>query len=359
MKVSNNLFQTDLFSAPTVISKFPTTRYQGSKSKYIDWIWSCVKDLEFHTILDAFGGTSVVSYKMKQKGKKVTYNDILSFNHTIGKALIENGSETIDQNDLQLLLSKQDGIIYPDFIEQTFKDVYYTDTENRWLDMIITNINLMNNEYKQALALFALFQSCIIKRPYNLFHRKNLYIRFQEVKRTFGNKVSWDTPFEVHFKNFIREANNAVFSNSEENFSINKNVLEIDNNFDLVYIDSPYISENGVGLDYLDFYHFLEGIMNYNQWGGLIDHKSKHKRLKLNGSEWSKKDKIEVAFEKLFTQFKDSILVISYRSDGIPSIEQLKSILEKNGKAVTVYESKEMKYVLSTKKSSEILIVAQ
>ena len=353
-----NILQTKLFIVPTV-SKFPTTRYQGSKLKYVDWIWNCIKDLEFHSVLDAFGGTSVVAYKMKKNNKSVTYNDILLFNHIIGKALIENDSEKIDSKDLDFILTKQKNIDYPNFIATTFNDVYYTDEENKWLDMVVTNIRLIPNEYKKAIAFFALFQSCIIKRPYNLFHRKNLYIRFQEVKRSFGNKVTWDTPFETHFKNFIQEANDAVFSNCQENISINKDILSIKNNFDLVYIDSPYISENGVGLDYLDFYHFLEGIMNYDDWAEMIDPKSKHKRLILKKSDWSKKDKIEFAFESLIEQFKDSILVISYRSDGIPSIEKIKDILILKGKKITVHESNEMKYVLSNKKSSEILIVAE
>lgn len=353
-----NILQTQLFTVP-IVSKFPTTRYQGSKLKYVDWIWNCVKDLKFHTVLDAFGGTSVVAYKMKKNGKRVTYNDILFFNHIIGKALIENDNEKIDSDDLNFILTKHNDVNYPDFIEKTFKDVYYTDEENKWLDMVITNIKMLPNEYKMAVAFFALFQSCIIKRPYNLFHRKNLYIRFQEVKRSFGNKITWDTPFDVHFKNFIREANNAVFSNGQENISINKNILSVKNNFDLVYIDSPYISGNGIGLDYLEFYHFLEGIMNYDDWHEMIEIKSKHKRLKLKDSDWSKKDKIEFAFEALFRQFNDSILVISYRSDGIPTIDRIKDILISNGKKITIHESNEMKYVLSKKKSTEVLIVAE
>lgn len=354
--INSTLLQ--LFDIP-IVSKFPTTRYQGSKLKYVDWIWNCIKNLEFHTVLDAFGGTSVVAYKMKKNEKSVTYNDILLFNHIIGKALIENDSENIDKEDLKFILTKHNNINYPNFIENTFKDVYYTDEENRWLDIIITNIRLIPNEYKKAIAFFALFQSCIIKRPYNLFHRKNLYIRFQDVKRSFGNKITWDTPFEEHFKKFIIEANNAVFSNNQENISINKNISLIKNNFDLVYIDSPYISENGIGLNYLDFYHFLEGIMNYDNWQEMIDQKSKHKRLKLEDSDWNKKDRIEFAFEDLIEQFKESIIVISYRSDGIPSIEKIKSILIQNGKKVTIHESNEMKYVLSNKKSTEILIVAE
>lgn len=353
-----NMFQTSLFSEP-IVPKFPSTRYQGSKSKYVDWIWNCIKDLDFHTVLDAFGGTSVVAYKMKKNGKCVTYNDILSFNHIIGKALIENSEEKITDEDLTFILTKHDNIDYPNFIARTFNDVYYTSDENKWLDIVITNIRLIPNEYKKAVAFFALFQSCIIKRPYNLFHRKNLYIRFQEVKRSFGNKITWDTPFYVHFKKFIDEANNAIFSNGHENISINKNIFTVKNTFDLVYIDSPYISENGVGLNYQDFYHFLEGVMNYDKWEEMIDKKSKHKRLLLEESNWSKKDKIQLAFEDLIDQFKDSILVISYRSDGIPSIKILENILVSYGKRVTIHESNEMKYALSKKKSTEILIIAE
>lgn len=350
--------QTELFDIKA-ISKFPTTRYQGSKLKYVDWIWYCVKDLNFNTMLDAFGGTGTIAYRMKKEGKKVTYNDILKFNSIIGKALIENEFETLQQEEIEFILTKHSSINYPDFIEKTFSETYFTDDENHWLDITITNINQIENEYKKAIALFALFQSCIIKRPYNLFHRKNLYIRTQEVKRSFGNKVTWDTSFEIHFRNFIKEANNAVFFNDNQNISTNKDIFEIENNFDLIYIDTPYVSEKGVGLDYLDFYHFLEGIMNYDNWNNLIDYNSKHKRLILNGSNWTNAKKIEQSFEKLIKQFKDSILVISYRSDGIPSIDRIKEILQDNGKQVEIHESSEMKYVLSKKQSSEVIIIGK
>lgn len=348
--------QYGLFDVETV-AKFPSTRYQGSKLKYVDWIWYCLKDLQFDTVLDAFGGTGSVAYRMKKEGKTVSYNDILAFNAFVGQALIENDSEKLNADDLDFILHKHQGIDYPNFIEKTFSDTYFTDEENRWLDVTITNINQISNAYKKAIALFALFQACIIKRPFNLFHRKNLYIRTQEVERTFGNKVTWDTPFPVHFQNFVREANEAIFSNSKRNVSLNKNVSELPNHYNLVYIDPPYISEKGVGLDYLDFYHFLEGLVNYKNWHNLIDYKSKHKRLLLPKSDWTNAKEIEASFVRLIHQFSDSILAISYRSDGIPSIACLKQLLLDNGKQVVIHESKEMKYVLSKKQSTEILIV--
>ena len=342
-----------------VSSKFPSTRYQGSKQKFVDWIWQCIKDIPFYTVLDAFGGTSCVSYKMKEEGKMVTYNDILSFNHIIGKSLIENRNVQLQNDDVNDILKQHQTINYPNFIEKTFKDIYYTDEENRWLDIVSTNIRLMKDEYKQAIAYFALFQSCIIKRPYNLFHRKNLYVRLQDVKRSFGNKKTWDTSFEVHFRKFVQEANNAVFDGGNKCISINKDVFDIDSKYDLVYIDTPYINENGVGVDYADFYHFLNGLVDYDNWNEYIDYKSKHLRLMRTPNIWNDKDRIYDAFEKLFHKFSDSIMVISYRSNGIPTIEELVNILIGLGKEVKIYQSNEMKYVLSSKVSNEILIVAK
>jgi hypothetical protein len=52
-------------------------------------------------------------------------------------------------------------------------------------------------------------------------------------------------------------------------------------------------------------------------------------------------------------------MVISYRSNGIPTIEELVNMLIRIGKDVKIYQSNEMKYVLSSKVSNEVLIVAE
>jgi len=196
---------------------FPSTRYQGSKLKIVNWIWENIKDLEFHTALDAFGGTGCVAYMLKQKGKQISYNDILKFNWFIALALIENDSVTLSSDDIDFLVTKHKEIKYPTFVYDTFKDIYFTDEENQWIDIVVTNIGQLKNLYKKALAYYSLFQSCIIKRPFNLFHRKNLYLRFSDVERNFGNKTTWDTPFEAHFRKFIAEVNQAVFYNGWQN----------------------------------------------------------------------------------------------------------------------------------------------
>jgi adenine-specific DNA methylase len=340
-------------------SIFPSTRYQGSKLKIVDWIWENIKNIQFYTALDAFGGTGCVSYMFKQKGKQVTYNDILKFNWYIGLALIENDSIKLSSEDVDFLLTKHKGIKYPTFVYDTFKDIYFTDEENQWIDVVITNINQLENIYKKALAYYALFQSCIIKRPFNLFHRKNLYLRFSKVERNFGNKTTWDTPFDTHFRNFVAEVNQSVFSNGLQNKAINLDVFDIEGNFDLVYIDTPYISKNGVGVDYFSFYHFLEGLVRYSEWENLIDCRTKHKRLRGEKDSWIDKNQIYSAFERLIKKFADSILVISYRSDGIPSIRELINLLKKHKSDVEELTRKNYKYVLSNNFSDEVLLIGK
>ncbi len=344
--------------APDLMAEFPSTRYQGSKVKLVDWIWEQIAGLDFATCLDAFGGTGAVAYRLKRAGKQVTYNDLLTFNYFFGLALIENSQTRLEPEGVEWLLRRHPQIDYPHFIQNNFQDIYFTDTENAWLDQIITNIRQLTDPHKFALAFFALCQACIIKRPYNLFHRKNLYIRQADVERSFGNKTTWDRPFEAWFHIFIGEANRAVFDNSQSNHAMNVDAVSVSGEYDLVYIDTPYISGRGVAVDYFDFYHFLEGLTMYDGWDQHIDRQSKHRRLERRPSEWTDKKRIYDAFERLFKHFKNSIIVVSYRSDGIPSEEELVSLLKRYKQKVRVEHFGQYKYVLSkNSKSNEFILI--
>lgn len=358
MKQSMQPKQLPLFPNSSKTPIFPTTRYQGSKRKFVSWIGHHVQSIPFTTVLDVFGGTGVVSHWFKQQGKQVTYNDHLQFNHEIGKALIENRNVVLTDTDIQRLLHavpKQANTT----IQDHFSGIYFTDEENRWLDHMIYNINhLLENPYKQALARFALFQACIAKRPFNLFHRANLYMLTADVKRSFGNKTTWDTPFADHFVQFAMEANAAVFDNGKENRALCMDAHDTPTGFDLVYLDPPYLNQKGIGVDYRDFYHFLEGIMSYEQWPQQIDTRSKHRRLIRQPSDWQNADTILMAFEALIARHKDSVIVLSYRSDGLPTVTELDALLKKYKPNVTFFEQAQQ-YVLSTQKSKEVLWIAK
>jgi adenine-specific DNA-methyltransferase len=339
-------------------AEFPSTRYQGSKAKLADWIWEQIADLDFITCLDAFGGTGAVAYRLKQGSKPIAYNDLLRFNYYIGLALIENSQVRLSFEETNWLLQRHPEITYPHFVQDTFADIYFTDEENAWIDQTITNIRQITDPYKFALAFFALCQACIIKRPFNLFHRRNLYLRFAEVERSFGNKTTWDGPFAEWFRLFVEEANRAIFDNGQTNLTWNCDAVDVPGEYDLVYIDTPYISRRGVAVDYRDFYHFMEGLTMYDEWGQHIHHRSKHRRLKPESSEWTDKTRIHAAFDRLFRRYQESILVVSYRSDGIPSEAELISLLRRYKRDVHVEHFGQYKYVLSTNsESKEILFI--
>ncbi len=117
-----------------------------------------------------------MSLLFKRMGKQVVYNDYSYYNYLAGIAFIENREIKLDDEDLKFLLEKRNNST--SFISENFKDIYFYDNENEWLDQTIGNILALEDKYngatlkyKQALAIWALGQACLIKRPFNLFHR--------------------------------------------------------------------------------------------------------------------------------------------------------------------------------------------
>lgn len=346
----------------------PTTRYQGSKRRILSWLYDNFKDLEFYTVLDGFGGTSSVSYLFKMMGKEVTFNDILVSNYQTGFAFIKNNSVKLDQSDIEFLLAENE-FKYPTFIQDTFRDIYYFDFENKWLDIVNFNISMLSKRYsgitlkkKRALAYHALFQACLCKRPFNLFHRKNLYIREANVERSFGNKKTWEVDFSTLFIKFAQEASKKIFSNGKRNKAICKDVMKIKNkDFDLVYLDPPYTRVHDKHpKDYFSFYHFFEGLVDYEHWSSRIDLSTKNKCLVKELNKWDK-NSIQDNFKHVFEEFQDSIIAISYGNPGTPSIQEIKELLSQYKSDISIIQ-KEYSYKLNHKNGSdmyEVLIIGK
>jgi adenine-specific DNA methylase len=336
----------------------PSTRYQGSKLKLLPWLAEHFARLDFATALDAFSGTAAVAYLLKAMGKAVTANDYLRFNQEIAVALIENSHVRLAESEAAALLHPDPGRTYDDFIARTFRGIYFTAAEDRWLDVVCQNVARLPCRYRRAVAYHALFQACLRKRPYNLFHRKNLYLRTARVRRSFGNKATWDAPFARHFRRFVGEVNAALFDAGVPCRVLCLDAAEVPGAFDLVYIDPPYLNARGVGVDYLGFYHFLEGMTDYPHWGERIDYRRKHRPLVGPRSPWGDPRQIHAAFARLFERFADAILVVSYRSDGIPSVEELVALLRRVKRRVECARLEQYRYVLSTnRRSAEVLLI--
>jgi adenine-specific DNA methylase len=220
----------------------------------------------------------------------------------------------------------------------------------------------LKNKYKQAILMASLFQACLAKRPFNLFHRANLNIRTASVRRTFGNKTTWEHPFSELFSRYVIEYNKAIFSNGQENRVIGGyDALFAPNGVDLVYLDPPYFSVSASqGTNYLAFYHFLEGLSDYENWPARINSPNgRAKRMPDTGeiSHFTKKSEILPSFNKLIERFHNSIIVLSYQSDGIPTKDEIVSTLTNFKRQIEVF-SKPHQYVLSSHLKEELLFIA-
>lgn len=332
--------------------KLPITRYYGSKRKLVDLIWNELekRDLKFDSVLDIFGGSGIFSYYAKMKGKKVYYNDIFLFNQIIGRALIENDKNHLSNEDIDFILKKDESYFYDDIIEKNFEGIYYTNEENAQLDIIVQNITRLSKN-KQDSAYYILFQSCLIKRPYNLFHRKNLNLRTNFTGGGFGNKITWERSFKELFYKFNEELDQFVFSNGFKNKSYNYSALKCVKKADLVYIDPPYFKKDN-HVPYHSKYHFLEGIANYQKITQNIDLSKKHKEIILNKStEFETKSLFLRDLEVLFEKHKKSILAVSYRSNGVPTILEIEDVMNKYKNNVFAISLKKYSYALNKKDS--------
>jgi len=141
-----------------------------------------------------------------------------------------------------------------------------------------------------------------------------------------------------HFLEQVQYYNDAVFSTGESHLSFNMDVFDFDQRFyrpDLVYLDPPYVPRSDDNC-YVKRYHFLEGLSKY--WANEeILYNTKVRKIKKKYTPFSYRRTAEEAFHRLFREFSESIIVLSYSSNGYPSLEELCSMMQQYKRHVEVY----------------------
>jgi adenine-specific DNA-methyltransferase len=312
------------------IDAFPLIRYMGSKSRLLPWISEVLQDLEFHTVLDAFTGSGAVAYLCKAMGKRVLTNDFLHFSHILTKAIIENDTIRIAPEHLEILLG--DDPSAPDFIRSTFDGIFFSPEDLKFLDLVSHNITKLDNQYLRALAMAAMIRSSVKKQPRGVFTISGDTSRYDDGRRDMRLSL------REHFLEQVDHYNSAVFSNGAEHLSFNMDIFDFDERFyrpDLVYLDPPYVPRSDDNC-YVKRYHFLEGLSKYWADEEILYHTKVHK-IKKKYTPFSYRRTAEEAFQLMFGKFADSKIVLSYSSNGYPSLDVLESMLGQYKKRVDVY----------------------
>jgi DNA adenine methylase len=310
---------------PRQLSRYPSTRFMGSKSKLLGQIWAIAGQFEFDTAADLFSGSGIVGYMFKTYGKAVISNDYMAMSATYAKAMIENNSTTLPPNEADALLIKSgntDG-----FVEKTFKGLYFTDEENRLIDVLRANIAAIRDQYKRAIALSALMRACAKKRPRGIF----TYVgeRYNDGRRDLSISL------QDHFLEAVHTVNGAVFDNGRENRARHGDAMTYRGGRpDIIYIDPPYYSPYSDN-EYVRRYHFLEGLAR--GWKGVeIQEHTLTKKFKSYPTPFSTRMGAQDAFDKLFKRYRDSVLIVSYSSNSLPGLDEMVASMSKHKRHVDV-----------------------
>lgn len=345
---------------PDMIARFPSTRYYGSKRKLLGWMYSHLGSIRFDSVLDAFGGTGSVSLLLRAMRKRVTYHDGFRFNEDVGRTVLAD-KPALRRRDVEELLNAvrpRNGVV-----SKNFAGIFFTNQEDAWLDGFM---NLLGEHGRptneRALLRYLIYQACVKKRPFNLFHRANLRLRTnQTVHRSFGNAVTWERSFTHHALQAYDElVRNGTIPGRPASILPSGNAENIAPGYDLVYIDPPYVSlqERYNRDDYWRRYHFLEGLAQYRKWGKLVDSNSDIRLFAPPPwfAEWARVRTFKSRLFSFIDAHRQSIVVLSYVSAAFPSVEEIKSHFEARFAQVSIH-SAEHNHVLSKGSKRELLFV--
>jgi len=306
--------------------QFPEPQYLGAKYSHLPWISQFIPE-KINTALDAFAGSQSVSFLFKQSGFRTITNDFLNFNNQIGKALIENKSEKLDKEDLDILFHKSLQKDNHTLMEKVYTDVFFERKETFFIDNFRANISLLKNPYKQALAFAVINRSLTRKITMGHFGHTQALVYAADPERIKRNR-SLIRPVKDLFSELLPKYNDAIFDNSQDNQSYNENIIDLLprlSNIDLVYFDPPYCNSHA---DYQGFYHLLETYTEYWKDKEFVNGIQRYEPQRYSG--FDKKTEAINSFEKLFELSNDiPHWLISYNNRSYPDIHTFEKIIAK------------------------------
>lgn len=316
-------------SLPEKVAAFPELRYMGSKHRLLAWIHGVLRTLPFETAADPFVGSGCVAYLLKGMGKRVIASDFLNFPTVLASATIANNERRLDGPTVKrLLASRSNG---PRFIQETFTGIFFTPEDLRFLDRVSANIENLDDPCEQAVARAALIRSCLKKQPRGVFTVSGDLSHYDDGRRDLRLSI------EEHFIEQVEAFNRVVFDNGHFHTVTHADVFTVKPcGVELVYLDPPYVPRSDDNC-YMKRYHFLEGLSCY--WKDVrIMKETRVKKIEKPYTPFSYRKTAIDAFDRVFRMFRDSIIVLSYSSNGYPDRDELELLLRRYKKNITVHE---------------------
>jgi len=324
-----------IWIASDLTSMIPSTRYHGSKRKLLVDLRQSFAGRPIGRALDLYSGSGSVTLLLRLLGWQTDANDYLPYNQNTAALFLGTVAQNLPSteevsNELGSLLRARH--IEPALVSLHFSGIYFTDQENSEIDSFCQQSAHLTAD-RRRLYIYLIGQALLMKRPFGLFHRHNLNLRIGAVKRSFGNKTTWDAPILQHALTALTELRRVSWPTNAQGTALCRNTrhgfLEFAQ-YDLVYLDPPYLGQNGA-TDYADGYHFLTGLLDYTAFG-RFDRRRRHRPILNLPSRWHDPASAAGELIEIEAKWPDAVIVLSYRSDGLLAIADLKALLSRHGR---------------------------
>jgi adenine-specific DNA-methyltransferase len=315
-------------------------KYAGSKLKILPHILDCISDLNVHTVLDGFSGTTRVSQALAKLGYAVVANDTAVWSKTLGTAYLLNKQEPAKYQPMIDHLNHVKG--YEGWFSQ-----HYGGTENNGskhpfqlkntmkLDGIRDEIDRMGlNEMEKAVALTALI------------------LALDAVDSTLGHYVAYLSSWSPRSYHDLVLKVPKTFVNTQHNQVLQNDIFDTlkETTVDLAYFDPPYGSNNEKmppsRVRYNSYYHIWKSVILNDKpdvFGKANRREDSRDSIAASVFEEFRKDEngkfiAMQAIKRLINQTRARYILLSYSSGGRATKEELFDIIHSEAKLLKAKE---------------------
>jgi adenine-specific DNA-methyltransferase len=318
-------------------------RFIGSKVLLLEEIEKVVQNniSEAASFCDIFSGTSAVARYFK-KDFKIISNDQLYFSYVLQKATVENENypdftkikeivkiDPFDYfNTLKITKNriKEMPFIYENYSPNRKSDRQYLSNENA---LIIDFVRQTIEEW---------WENGLLEENGYYYLLAGLIEAIPSVSNIAGTYGAFLKHWDKRASKRLKMVKLSTLENKKDNqsFNLDSNKLIKKISGDILYIDPPYNTRQ-----YVTNYHLLETISRYDNPD--IYGKTGLRPYKNVKSKYCLKKEVLTAFSDLINNANFKHIIVSYSTEGIMSINDIKSVLMENGNKAT-YKLKKIAY---------------
>lgn len=333
--------QQDIFGNTVITTpKTQGIKYAGSKLKILPYIVNVLSELkDVKNILDGFSGTTRVSQALAQLGYDVTSSDISEWSEVFATCYLKSKKlDTYYQEILDYLnnLKGYDGWYTKHYGAVTLENKRPFQSKNtRKLDAIRDEIEKLKLRWEDK---------CVILT--------SLIFALDSVDNTLGHYAAYLSKWSPRSHNNLFLKLPKRFKHNGKHNVIRGDIFEIlkDGEYDLVYFDPPYGSNNEKmppsRVRYASYYHIWTTIIKHDKpkvFGKANRREDSRDFIAGSVFEEFRKDKngsfiAMQAIRKMIQNTTPKYILLSYSSGGRATKQELHNIISESGKLIKAIE---------------------